>query len=357
MITISAVGVTAGVFLPSATSADRAGKAPTTAGDVTTSPSSTPTMSSTKRPAVKPSRTATSKEPSSRAKPKPSVTSHKAKGGIFTGVATHFDKTGDAGGGCGVPPAQIESKDFVALNVYDVPNNFSPSLPRPAPEALKGAWNNGLNCGRWVEIKLSDFCTTANGGAAGQGICRGGAWKRDKFNGATVKAIVTDSCADPNEWCRSDRNHLDIARGSLGRFTLNGSPVGDLETMGKWNNRRIEWSFIPAPDYRGDIKIGLAKDASKWYSPVVITNLPNGIRGVEYLENGTWKKAQMTGDNGQRYEIQPTSAARATFTVRITDAHGKPLNNGREYSFKQPSCAGESTRCDGLYTPVSYTTN
>ncbi|MFJ4966466.1 hypothetical protein EES43_03045 [Streptomyces sp. ADI96-02] len=277
-----------------------------------------------------------------------------ALGPVYSGVGTHFDKTGDAGGGCGVPPAQIESKDFVALNVYDTPGKFEANLPRPAPDSIRGVWDNGLNCGRWVEIKLDDFCSVANGGAAGQGICRGGTWKPDQYNGATVKAVVTDSCGDPNEWCRSDRNHLDIARGSLGRFTLGGSPVGDLETMGRWNNRKIQWSFIPAPDYKGDIKIGLAKDASQWYTPVIITNLPNGIHGLEYQENGVWKQARMTGDNGQRYEIQPTTSARTSFTLRVKDADGKLLNGGREYTFKTPACASGSSRCTDLYTPVAY---
>ncbi|MFF4983833.1 hypothetical protein ACFY3O_27755 [Streptomyces sp. NPDC001046] len=302
-------------------------------------------------------------EPAGEATPRPTAQTNSAtsraprvkKGKYLRGVGTHFDKTGDEGGGCGVPPAQVESKDFVALNVFDTPRDFTPDLPRaPVPDNINGVWNNGLNCGRWVEITLSDFCTVPNGGAAGQGICRGGQWKRDAFNGATLKAVVTDSCGDPNEWCRSDRNHLDIARGSLGRFTLHGKRVGDLEAMGKWNNRKIEWRFIPAPDYRGDIKIGFAKNASKWYSPVIITNLPNGITSVEYREKGKWKRAKRTGDSGQRYEIQPTSATRTSFSLRITDAGGKRLHNGREYSFEAPSCVAST--CRSLYTPVTYTT-
>ncbi|NEE38110.1 hypothetical protein G3M53_73525 [Streptomyces sp. SID7982] len=358
-VAVIAGAVAAGAILPGSANAGRAGAAPTTppvADRTPPSSSSTPAagekpVEQRKRQHKDPSRAALTRNASPEASP-PSTTAED----LFQGVGTHFDKTGDDGGGCGVPPAQIESGNFVALNVFDTPGDFAPDLPRvPVPGDLNGAWNNGLNCGRWVEITLGDFCTAPNGGAAGQGICRDGTWKRDRFNGATVQAVVTDSCGDPNEWCRSDRNHLDIARSALARFTLDGKPTGDLETQGAWNNRKISWRFVPAPGERGDIKLGLAKNASTWYTPVIITNLPNGITGVEYQENGAWKKAKMTGDNGQRYEIQPTSADRTRFRLRITDADGDLVGKGRVYAFRAPDCAAASS-CGDLYTPVAYTT-
>ncbi|MFD7860009.1 hypothetical protein ACFV6B_37880 [Streptomyces microflavus] len=82
--------------------------------------------------------------------------------------------------------------------------------------------------------------------------------------------------------------------------------------------------------------------------------MPDGVRGVEFQESGTWKKAKMTGDNGQRYEIQPTSAERTHFRLRITDAHGKLVNQGRAYLFRAPGCT--TLACSALYTPVTYTT-
>ncbi|MGW1987493.1 cellulose binding domain-containing protein [Streptomyces collinus] len=275
----------------------------------------------------------------------------------YSGVATHFDGVGQAGSGCGIPPAQIESTNFVALNVYDTPGKFADNLPRPIPNDrsdIKGIWDNGRNCGRWVKIKLSDFCSVPNSGAPGAGICKGGEWKPDEYNGATLNAVVTDSCGDGNEWCRSSKYHLDLSRSSLSKFTLGGKPVGDLDSLGKWNNREIDWSFIPAPDYTGDIKIGFARDAKKDYSPVLITNLPNGIHGVEFFDGSAWKQASTTGDNGQRWEIGPDSAAGGHYRIRVTDADDKLLGGEREYSFNLPDgCAP----CSSLYTGVSYTTS
>ncbi|MFJ7062928.1 hypothetical protein ACIQVA_35520 [Streptomyces microflavus] len=358
-VVVLAGAVAAGIMMPGNANAGRAGASSAVRAVADSTPSLSGATPAAGEQTEKRKTRQHRKPPTSGPTPSPSPETRRPLSGTtddaFQGVGTHFDKTGDDGGGCGVPPAQIESENFVALNVFDTPGAFAPSLPRvPVPDSINGVWNNGLNCGRWVEITLGDFCTVANGGAAGQGICRGGKWKQDQFKGATLKAVVTDSCGDPNEWCRSDRNHLDIARGGLARFTRDGRPTGDLETQGAWNNRKISWRFIPAPGYQGDVKIGLAKNASQWYTPVIITNLPDGIRGVEFQENGTWKKAKMTGDNGQRYEIQPTSAERTHFRLRITDAHGKLVNQGRAYSFRAPGCT--TSACSALYTPVTYTT-
>ncbi|MFJ1911356.1 cellulose-binding protein [Streptomyces sp. NPDC088147] len=281
----------------------------------------------------------------------------------YAGVGTWFDKVGDAGGACGVPPAEIESKNFVALNVWDMPNDFAgnPS-PRPIPadkSTIKGMYDNGLNCGRWVQIKLSDFCSVANGGAAGEGICRGGTWKPDKYNGATLNAVVTDSCGDGNEWCRSDRNHLDVSRYGVGKFTMpDGKPAGDLIGAGAWNNRKIEWSFIPAPNYQGDIKLAFAEGAERYYAPLIISNLPNGIHGVEYFDGSTWRRAEMNGDNGQRYTIDANSPAKTSYTIRVIDANDEHLNGGREYTFGRADCAQGNGKCSPSqnYNPVTYTT-
>ncbi|MGW4746925.1 cellulose binding domain-containing protein [Streptomyces sp. NPDC004290] len=275
---------------------------------------------------------------------------------VHQGVGTRFDGTGEKGGGCGVPPAQIESDRFVALNVWDTPGFYGDGLPRPVPAdraAITGAFDNGLNCGRWVRITLGDYCTGDNRGQAGDGICARGAWAADAYSGATVDAVVTDSCGDGNEWCRSDRDHLDLSKPTLSRFTLNGTRLPDLESAGRWNNRKLSWSFIPAPDYRGDISIGFALDAAEWYAPVIITNLPNGIHGVEYFADGGWRTASATSDDGQRYEIRPATADHRGYRIRVIDADGQLVQGGREYSFARPAGCDP---CTSLYTPAPYTT-
>ncbi|MFJ3497952.1 cellulose binding domain-containing protein [Streptomyces sp. NPDC086091] len=281
-----------------------------------------------------------------------------AAGPVYTGVGTHFVATGEKGGACGVPPAQIESTNFVALNVWDTPGYFGDGLPRPVPAdraAVRGAWDNGRNCGRWVRISLGDFCSVANGGQAGQGICRGGSWNPDRFNGATVDAVVTDSCGDDNEWCRSDRNHLDLSTSSLSRFTLDGNPVGDLDAQGAWNNRKITWEYIPAPNHSGDIKLGFGTDAKAYYAPLVVTNLPNGIHGVQYHDGSGWRSAPpVGGELGQRYEIGAQTPGGSTYRVRVVDASDQLLGGGREYSFSRPAGCDP---CTPLYTPLGYTTS
>src|SRR5690349_24619090 len=72
--------------------------------------------------------------------------------GPVTGNATYFDALGSPYGGCGLPQAQLDTQNFVALNVYNTPGDYG-FYPRPlagADLAKMGLWNNGLNCGRWI---------------------------------------------------------------------------------------------------------------------------------------------------------------------------------------------------------------
>jgi len=69
---------------------------------------------------------------------------------------------------------------------------------------LVGIRNNGLNCGRWVQVTVGDFCTGVNDGAPGQPFCRNGSWVSDAYNGAVLTMLVADSCGDSNAGCRDD---------------------------------------------------------------------------------------------------------------------------------------------------------
>src|SRR5688572_26022965 len=94
------------------------------------------------------------------------------------GNSTYFDGLGSPYGGCGLPQSVLETQDFIALNVYDTPRDYN-FYPRPLPpdQANRmGIWNNGRNCGRWVQVTVSDFCTGVNDGAANQAFCRNGSW-------------------------------------------------------------------------------------------------------------------------------------------------------------------------------------
>jgi hypothetical protein len=273
-----------------------------------------------------------------------------------TGNATWFTNLGAPFGGCGMPQEQLETQNFVALNVYDTPGNYS-FYPRPlagADLAYKGQWDNGHNCGRWVRVSVSDYCTGVNDGAAGQPFCRNGSWVADKYNGATLDMLVADSCGDPNAWCRDDPYHLDLAKDSLNTFQLNGAPVGDLEPD-HWGNRHVSWQFIPAPDYSGDIEIGFLQGAQTWWTAISVSHLANGIHGVEYFSGGTWNSATMDSDMGQAFIIKPLTEGGTDYQIRVLDVTDTLINDGRVYSFSLPaSCGG---RCSDARTVTEYTSS
>ena len=154
-----------------------------------------------------------------------------------TGNATWFDALGSPYGGCGLPQDELDSPHFVALNVYNTPGDYN-FYPRPLTGdnlSKMGMWNNGHNCGRWIRVKVGDYCTGVNDGAPNQPFCRNGSWVADEYNGATLDMIIADSCGDSNAWCRDDPYHIDLAHASLNQFVLNGSQVGDLDSYNHYN--------------------------------------------------------------------------------------------------------------------------
>ncbi|GAA4252178.1 cellulose binding domain-containing protein [Dactylosporangium darangshiense] len=273
-----------------------------------------------------------------------------------TGNATYFDGLGSPYGGCGLPQAELETQNFVALNVFDTPGDGT-FYPRPlsAAQADKmGIWNNGHNCGRWVRVKIGDYCTGTNDGALGQPFCRNGAWTTDAYNDGTLDMLVADSCGDSNAWCRDDKYHLDLSKDSLNRFVKNGAAMTDLYPS-HWNNRHVSWQFIAAPSYTGDIRIGFLSGAQRWWPAIAVSRLPNGVHGVEYFADGAWKAATMNGDMGQSFIIGGTTSGGTDFRIRVRDAADALLFNGREYTFSLPSAC--SSQCSAAYTAATYTTN
>ncbi|MET0356404.1 MAG: hypothetical protein ABW044_06470, partial [Cellvibrio sp.] len=269
----------------------------------------------------------------------------------FTGIATHFDGLGMPFGGCGIPQYQLETQSFVALNVFNTPGVYS-SYPRPlSGDNLKyiGEFNNGKNCGRWIRVTVQEFCDGTNDGAQGQAFCRGGlGWVKDGLEGATQDVLVADSCGDANAWCRDSRYHLDFSLTAMGSFTLNGTTVNLLPDHD--NNRKISWHYIEAPNYTGDIKIYFIMGAEFWWPAIAISNLKNGIHGVEQLVNGVWTAMPMNKDIGQSYILQPGST---TYQIRVRDVNGELINGGRVYSFGYPlNCNGT---CSEAATQVNYT--
>jgi hypothetical protein len=277
-----------------------------------------------------------------------------------TGNATWFTGLGSPYGGCGLPQADLDSQNFLALNVQNSPDDYT-NLPRPIPAADAaqiGMFDNGLNCGRWVQVTIGNYCTGTNDGAPNEPFCRNGSWVADQYNGATLDMVVADSCDDGNAWCKDDPYHVDLAQAALNQFVLNGAPVGNMYPA-HWNNRQVSWQFIPAPGYTGDISIGAIQGAQPYWPAIAISHLPNGIHAVQYYANGSWVSATMDSDMGDDYIIGPTTGAGTAgsyYEIRVVDASGNLINNGQVYSFGLPaSCLPNG--CSPAYTPVSYTTS
>jgi Cellulose binding domain len=272
-----------------------------------------------------------------------------------TGNATWFDALGAPYGGCGLPQANLDSQNFLALNVYNTPGDYS-FYPRPLTGdnlAKMGMWDNGHNCGRFVQVTISDYCTGVNDGAPGQPFCRNGSWTSDAYNGATLTMLVADSCGDSNAWCRDDPYHVDLAHAALNKFVKNGTAVGDLDQH--WNNRHVTWQFVAAPNYSGDINIGFIQGAQRWWPAIDVSHLANGIHSVDYLQGGQWVSAQMNGDMGQSYIVGGLTQGGSDFQIRVRDANDQLINGGRVYSFSLPSSC--SSTCSAAYTQVPYTTS
>lgn len=321
-----------------------------------TTPTSTPTSGTTPTPT--PGTTPTATATSSPGTFTPVVTpTPLTLTGTHTGNATWFSGIGGTSyGGCGVPQANLDSQNFVALNVQNDPGDYSTMLSRPISSQYVndiGMFSNGLNCGRWVQVTIGNYCTGTNDGAPNEPFCRNGSWVADQYNGATLNMVVADSCQDGNAWCRDDPNHLDLAQPSLNQFVLNGQPVGNMYPNA-WNNRQISWQFISAPSYTGDIQIGFLQGANAYWSAISITHLANGIHGIEYYQNGAWIKAPMDSDMGDDYVILPLQTAGSTYQIRVYDSSNQLINNGRIYSFSYPTSCG--TSCSAPYLPISYTT-
>lgn len=273
-----------------------------------------------------------------------------------TGNATWFTNLGAPYGGCGLPQDGLETQNWLALNVFDTPGDYT-FYPRPltgANASKIGMWDNGRNCGRWVRVTISDYCSGGvNDGARNQAFCRGGQWVADKYNGATLDMLVADSCGDDNGWCRDDPYHLDLAKDSINTFVKDGVPVGDLEP-GHWGNRHVSWNFIPAPDYTGDIEIGFVKGAQRWWGAISVNHLQNGIHGLEYFSGGSWSAGEMITDMGQAFVIKPLTEGGTDYRIRVRDVTDTLINGGREYSFSMPAACG--SECTAPRTLTTYTT-
>jgi hypothetical protein len=91
------------------------------------------------------------------------------------GTTTFFDGTQGPFFACGVPPAKMKDDNgkalpFVALNTVKGSRTLSGSYPTPSGNV--GAYNSGLDCGRWIQITLRENCVA--GSNSQWSVCNGG---------------------------------------------------------------------------------------------------------------------------------------------------------------------------------------
>jgi len=293
------------------------------------------------------------------------------------GMATHFLGVGYPYGACGVPDevaawegaqdtlsGQANPFDYVALNVYHTPGRYDMPAPHPmvgADTAYMGMYDNGRNCGRWIRFELGDTCDGANDGAKNADFCRGGTgWHPNAYTGSGGYAIVFDQCTDGNAWCRDSRYHLDLHTPILSHLRKDGAllpalaqpvlgpdgkPQGDKNNpwaiyyqVSGFLNPKVRWEFVPAPSYQGEPRFWFSVDSKPYYYRLMVTHLPDGIHGVEQLVGSTWKPAKMEGDMGQLWILPDPSTS--SVTVRLIDAHDKPVMGGRSWSMNFPTACG-----------------
>lgn len=295
------------------------------------------------------------------------------------GMATYFLGVGFPYGACGVPEevagieagldtlsGQANPIDYVALNVYDTPRDYTPPGPRPltgADTTRLGEYDNGRNCGRWLRLTLGDTCDGANDGAMNKDFCRGGTgWHPNLHTGSQAYAVVFDQCTDGNAWCRDSRWHLDLHVTILGRLRKegillpplavpvlgpDGKPKADPNNpwaveyrVTGFENPKVSWEYVQAPNYQGEPRFWFSMDSKAWYMRLIVTHLPNGIHGLDQLVDGVWKPARMEGDAGQMWLLPDPSGK--SFTVRLTDAQDQPVMGGRTWTFDYPTACGAS---------------
>jgi hypothetical protein len=284
----------------------------------------------------------------------------------FESVATHFEGLGTPYGGCGVPEELVESEHFVALNVFNRPDYPGQAgFTQPIEEkdfAVMGEFQNGKNCGRWVKVTILDDCKGgSNGGDLGEIPCENGTWTSDQYNDAVLYMVVTDACGDNNAWCREIPKHLDLHTSSLNQFEKNSNTVNNMNPNA-FNNRKIRWEYVPAPNYQGDIRVHFMKNSQMYWASILITNLPNGIHGVQQKINNTWTNLEMNSDMGQAYLLKEFVSP---ITIRVLDANDELIFDGREYQFSNPcylnKCTEETTEinyqktdCDGVMNGTAF---
>lgn len=304
-----------------------------------------------------------------------------------TGHVVNTTFANDGGmAGCGISSTLMEyiyqnsgttnfGKNYIALNVYSQVMGFDPGAPlaggakgylngtngtdvaypniryhRNIPSlypAYLGSYNNGLNCGRWVEANFDkEICYDRNTPEGISKFCPTVA--NLTYTNQKMIAYEFDSCEDNNGWCRDDAAHIDVSFNAL-------IPP---------NNYYLQWKFIKNPYYTDPKAASWYKDfwlawfatPSRYWSYVTILNAENGVSNMQFnvgsINNPLWINSHvLSGDNdvtwqsgsnnGQLWQIEPVNSItdlvppeNPLYQMRMFDVLGYPASHGTIYQFK-----------------------
>lgn len=298
-------------------------------------------------------------------------------------VNTTFSNDGGMGG-CGITSTLIQyiyqntgtadySKNYIALNVYSQIMGFDPKAPfvgqkgylngttgtnvaypntqyhRIIPSlypAYLGLYNNGLNCGRWVEADFDkQICSDRNTPDGISKYCPSVSGLT--YGGQKLFAYVHDSCEDNNGWCRDDAAHIDV----------------NLNALNPPANYYLQWKFTKNPYYTDSKAASWFKDfwfawfasPSRYWSYIATLNSENGVSNLIYNvgdpNNPAWINSHfLAGDNnvtwasgsnnGELWQIEPVNSStdnvpptNPLYQIRMFDSLGYPANHGTIYQF------------------------
>lgn len=244
--------------------------------------------------------------------------------GSYVGRGTTYENFSEEGGGCGLTEAliELEAGPYVPYAALRVPQNGVQDA---------STYQQGKNCGRWLEVS-----------AEVDGVQKTGHF------------IVADRCTDPG-WCQDDY-HVDLSVYQVGNIFFGKKDfIRQSHKLGSgwpfdFKNRKVEWKFIAAPNYNGKGPyIHWSRAASEYFRAIIISNLPEGLGGVEFLDqSGNWVSARMEGDRGQLYRLDG-SPQNKPYQIRIKKAASATASHpvyDRVYQFEYPKSCG--TACPSI---------
>ena len=206
-------------------------------------------------------------------------------------------------------------------------------------------FDNGLNCGRYVQVTVGDYCTGTNDGAQNEPFCRNGSWISRPVQRRHARLRGRRQLRRLQRLVPGRPLPRRPGPGLAQQFVLNGPPVGDMYPT-HWNNRQVSWKFVPAPELHRRHQHRSIQGAQAYWSAIAISHLPNGIHGVDYYSAGGWQSAPDEQRHGRRLHHRADHRVAGGHPVPDPGRRrlGQLGQQRRVYSFSLPACCTPGAR-------------